>query len=340
MITANNMIPVGFELGESNFETQLMAALALQTRKYNTSVSLKANVYSLAPAIIKDAVLSSGCEITQVCPVPNVIKNTRIQMNNGCKICLLTDISDGQEVIYGLDKNDPVPTAALEADYQRTQAISLSFSLLKTYWLGNKLYVAADLKNPLLLPNYTKDDGQWKKILENTPPTVVITENAGANAVAQKVSYDNALLYIDKMIDAQSVSLGMVMNSEKFIWSTVEMFDVVQAQRAKNELAGIRFVQIENEFGNFDAYNYRDVTVIKYEHFSNAIKDLAAPVGTVKLPNRMILTIGLPMLSFPLPGENTFKSDFNEATRLYTPTTIGTILHPEAVSGDYYVVAY
>jgi len=341
MITANNMIPVGFVLGESNFEVELMQALANQTRKYNTAVATSVTDYSLAPIVLADAILASGCDVTQVCAVPNVLKNTRLQMQEACKICI-TDLSDGAAVVYGIDKNDPEPNATLDAAKSKEQSLRLAYSMMKTYWLGNPAYIAADLRNAALLPAYKKDLGQWGKILASTPNTVTITENAGTTAVDQKVSYNGVLNYINDMVDnKQSISLMMVDNSQKNIWITSEMFDTVQTQREANALAGIRFVPIENEFGNFDSFVYRDIQVIKYEHFTAAIRDLSVVnAGTIKLPNRMVLTVGLPTLSFPVPTEGTFKTEYNAATRAYTASTLATILHPEAVAGDYYVVAY
>jgi enamine deaminase RidA (YjgF/YER057c/UK114 family) len=342
MITANNMIPVGFDATESHFEIALMAALAKATAKYNTSVTLTPNTYSKAPIVISDAVLAAGCSVTEVCAVPSVLKNTRIQMNDACKVCL-TDLSEGEAVVYGIDKNNPAPTAELDKQKAQEQAVKLTYSMLKTYWLGDTTYIAADLNNVALLPAYTKDNGQWKKILASSPAHVTITENAQVTTALQMstLTYDDVLLYIDAMLAAQSTSMQMVMNSEKTIWMTVEMFDKVQLQRAKNELAGIRFVTIENEFGNFDSFIYNDVQVIKYEHFSAAIRDMASAVpAALELPHRAVLTVGLPTLSFPVPTESTFTTDFEPVKYAYEAGTLATILHPEAVAGDYYVVAY
>lgn len=341
MITANNMIPVGFEAGESDFEITLMQALARATSKYNTTVSLKPRTYSLAPIVISDAVLVANCAVTDVCAVPSVLKNTKIQMNDACYICL-TDLTDGELEVYGIDEFFPEPTAELENQKARQQALQLTFSALKTYWLGNTAYVAGDLNVPALLPAYKKDDGQWKKILTSNPAHVVIAENAEVTLAGQMaITYDEAIAYLDKVIQAQSISMQMIFNTEKTGWMTVEIFDIIQSQRQKNELAGIRFVPIENEFGNFDSFIYRDVQWIKYEHFSAAIKDMKpTTVGTILLPHRIILTIGLPILSFPRPVESNFSTTWDETTKKWTAGTMLTIMHPEAVAGDYYVVAY
>lgn len=342
MITANNMVPVGFSMEESTFEIALMASLARATAKYNTSVTLEANKYSLAPIVISDAILVDGCNVTEACAVPDVLMNTRIQMNDACNICL-TELTEGEAAVYGVDLNNPMPTTTLDEQKAKQQAVNLTFSMMKTYWLGSTLYIADDLNNPTKLPAYTKDNGQWSKILEAVPAHVVITENAQVTTALQMstLTYDDVLAYIDAMLAAQSISMQMVMNSEKCIWMTVEMFDKVQLQRAKNELAGIRFVTIENEFGNFDSFIYNDVQVIKYEHFSAAIRDIASLVpAALNAPHRAILTVGLPTLSFPVPTESTFKTEFYEAKKSYVAGTISTILHPEAVDGDYYVIAY
>lgn len=341
MITANNMVPVGFEAGESDFEIALMEAMARATSKYNTSVTLSPNTYSLAPIVLSDATLVAGCDVTAACSVPSVLKNTKIQMNEGCNICL-TDLSKGEIEVYGIDEFNPAPTTELEAQKERQQAMNLTFSAMKTYWLGDVDYVAADLNVAAKLPAYIKDDGQWKKILAETPAQAVIAQNAEVTLAAQlTMTHDQALAILDDMISKQSLSMQMVSNSLKTAWLTVFLFDVIQAQRQKNELAGIRFVTIENEFGNFDSFVYRDIQWIKYEHFSAAIADLASGVAdTQLLPHRGILTIGLPQLSFPRPTDQTFNTDFNSVTRAWKAGTILSIMHPEAVAGDYYVVAY
>ena len=341
MITANNMVPVGFQMGESDFEIALMEAMARATSKYNTSVTLEPNTYSLAPITISDATLVAGCDVTSACSVPSVIKNTRIQMNEACKICL-TDLSQGELVVYGIDPVFPEPSAELERQKAREQAVQLTFSGLKTYWLGNTAYLAADLRVAAKLPAYTKDDGQWKKILASNPAHVTITQNAALTLALQNtMTYDQALAYLDAVIDAQSLSMQMVSNSSKTAWTTVKIFDIIQAQRQKNELAGIRFVAIENEFGNFDSFVYRDIQWIKYEHFSAAIADLATGVAdTQLLPHRIILTVGLPMLSFPKPVESSFETQFYPVSKRWEAGTMLTIMQPEAVAGDYYVVAY
>jgi len=341
MITANNLQPEGFEFGDSDFMIALMDSLALATRKYNTSVSLKPRTYSLAPLTISDAILAEGCETGDACAVPDVLKNTKISMNANCTVCL-NDLSDGENEVYAIDEFDPQPTEELRRQKAREQAIALTFSAMKTYWLGDTDYIAADLKVAAKLPAYTKDDGQWKKILASNPAHVVVAENSDDTLAEQMaVTYDEALAYLDKMIQAQSISMQMIVNSEKTAWMTAELFDIIQAQRQKNELAGIRFVTIENEFGNFDSFIYRDIQWIKYEHFSAAIKDLAVVnVGTILLPHRAILTVGLPQLSFPKPIDSTFKDDFDEVTKAWKAGTLLSIMHPEAVAGDYYVVLY
>lgn len=341
MITANNMNPVGFEFGQSDFEIALMDSLANATRKYNTGVSLKPRTYSLAPLTISDAILAEGCDVGGACDVPDVIKNTKISMNANCTICL-NELSDGENEVYGIDEFDPMPTAELEAQKAREQAMALTFSAMKTYWLGKTTYIAADLKVAAKLPAYKKDDGQWFKILGASPAQVTIAENAATTLAGQMaVTYDEALAYLGKMIEAQSISMQMIVNSEKNGWLTVELFDIIQAQRQKNELAGIRFVTIENEFGNFDSFIYRDIQWVKYEHFSAAIKDFAVVnAGTILLPHRAVLTVGLPQLSFPKPIDSTFNTDFNTVTKAWNAGTLLTIMQPEAVAGDYYVVAY
>lgn len=342
MIAVNNITPLGFDLTESNFEVELLAAIARQTQKYNTSVTLEPNMYSLAPIVISDATLSADCSVTEACAVPNVLKNTRIQMNDACNICL-TNLSEGEIAVYGVDINNPKPTAVLDAQKAKEQAIKLSYSMLKTYWLGDTTYIAANLLDAGKLPAYKKDNGQWKKILASTPAHVTIAENAQVTAALQfsTMTYAKAIDYLDQMIQKQSISMQMVINDAKYGWLTTELFDKIQSERAKNDLAGIRFVPVSNEFGNFDSFIYLGIQFIKYEHLSAAIRDLdSGTAGMWKQPHRAVLTIGLPQLSIPVPNESTFTTEFLEVTKGYKAGTLATMLHPEAVAGDYYVVAY
>lgn len=335
------MLPVGFEFSEDHFEQALIRGLAETTRKYNTSVTLTPNTYTLAPTVITDAILAANCSAGVECDVPDVLTNTTIQMNAACNMCL-TDLTDGQRAVYGIELADPKPTDRLISQKEKEQAMRLTYSMIKAYWLGDKDYIAADLQSSALLPAYTKDDGQWKKILAQSPATVTITENAEVTLAAQMaLTFDDVVAYMKKVVDAQSTSLKMVLASEKIGWMTDEMFNIILDEKDINNLKGIAFTTIENEFGPFPAFTFRGSLWVNYEHLTAAIKDLANPVAdALELPHRIIFTVGLPMISFPIGDGTAFSTDFIEPTRKFTAATLATIQQPEAVDGDYYVVAY
>jgi len=341
MISSNNMVPIGFSLEESHFQQALIRGLAEFTRKYDTSVTLEPQVYTLAPTVITDAILAANCSAGTTCEAPEVLTNTTIQMNDACNICL-TDLSVGQRTVYGINLADPQPTDALISAKEREQALKLTYSMMKTYWLGDKTYIAADLQNAALLPAYTKDDGQWKKILANTPPHVVIPQNAAVTLAAQMtMTFDQVIAILKKVVDAQSTSLKMVLASEKVGWMTDEMFNIVLDEKDVNNLKGVAFTEIQNEFGVFPAFTFRGSLFVNYELLTAAIRDLENPVAdALELPHRIIYTVGLPMISFPIGEAPAYSTDFIEPLRKFTAATLATIQQPEAVDGDFYVVAY
>lgn len=341
MISSNNMVPIGFSLEESHFQQALIRGLAEVTRKYNTAVTLTPQIYTLAPTVITDAILAANCSAGNECEAPEVLTNTTIQMNAACNICL-TDLSVGQREVYGVNLADPQPTDALISAKEQEQAMRLNFSMIKTYWLGDKAYIAADLQNAALLPAYTKDDGQWKKILANTPPVVTIPQNAQLTlALQMAMTFDQAIAILKQVVDKQSTSLKMVLASEKVGWLTDEIFNIILDEKDVNNLRGIAFTEIQNEFGVFPAFTFRGSLWLNYEHLSAAIRDLENPAAdALELPHRVIFTVGLPMISFPIGETPAYSTDFVEPTRKFTAATLATIQQPEAVDGDFYVVAY
>lgn len=341
MISSNNMVPVGFSFEESHFEQALIRGLAETLRKYNTSVTLTPQVYTQAPPVVVDAILAANCSAGNECEAPEVLTNTTIQMNAACNICL-TDLSVGQREVYGIELADPKPTDRLIAAKELEQATRLNYSMLKTYWLGDKTYEPGDLQNDALLPAYTKDYGQWWKILGQNPPVVTIPQNAAVTLAAQMaMTFDQAIAILKQVVDKQSTSLKMVLASEKVGWLTDEIFNIILDEKDVNNLRGIAFTEIENEFGSFPAFTFRGSLWVNYEHFSAAIRDKANPVAdALDLPHRIIFTVGLPMISFPIGEAPAYSTDFIEPTRKFTAATLATLQQPEAVDGDFYVVAY
>jgi hypothetical protein len=133
----------------------------------------------------------------------------------------------------------------------------------------------------------------------------------------------------------------MVLASEKVGWLTDEIFNIILDEKDVNNLRGIAFTEIQNEFGVFPAFTFRGSLWLNYEHLTAAIRDLARPVAdALELPHRIIFTVGLPMISFPIGETPAYSTDFIEPTRKFTAATLATIQQPEAVDGDFYVVAY
>ena len=343
MKLANLLVPDGVSETQiaSAMETKIMDALSRSLIKYNTGVSLTPNTHSLAPMVLENAVLLSGCTIPDSCPVPLVVSNSKINMSSGCNICL-SDLSQGEIDVYGMDINNPVPTQKLENRQKTKQAMALSFSALKTLWLGNKAYVANDLNSALLLNAYKKDDGIWKKITTSGATNVAITKNAQATeALQMAITGTEARAILDQLIDKQSTTLKMILDSEKMIWVTEKLYDVIVAEDTAQKLPNFTYAEIDSYFGTANALIYRGFVLIKYEHLSAAIRDLKpTTAGTLVLPHRAILTVGLPVVEFSLGVENSFRTKYEETTRKWEAVTDLVIMHPDALQGDFYVTAY
>lgn len=341
MVAINDLTPLDFDFKESDFEVAIMAALAAQMIKYDSNVSLEENVYSFAPLLLKDAILASGCAITEGCEVPEVLTNSIIQMAQACQICL-TNLSAAERKMYGIDLADPQPTQTLSARKAKEQAMALVFSMLKTYWIGNKEFTADDLKNADLLPAYQKDNGQWTKIAGIVGvPHYAIARNAQLTTALQlALTFEEALAILDGMMATQSIQLQMIPDDNKFMWVTNEIYDVLRTEYSHNALSGLTLQPIESQFGTVDTLIYRGVQVIKYQHFSAAIRDIDTGGDSISYPHRAILTATLPQLSFPKPTEDTFSEQFYNARKSWEAGTIATILHPDPVQADWYVVGY
>lgn len=342
MVAINNLTPVGFDFSESHFESALLAALAKQLVKYDTTVSLEQNLYSFAPIVLQDAILTADCAITANCDVPAVVKNTVIQMVQACTICL-TNLSDAERQMYGIELADPKPTTILENRKALEQAVALSLSMLKTYWIGNTAMVAGDLTNTALLPAYKKDNGQWTKIaaIAGVPHFTIAKNALGTAALQLAITADESIDILDGLFAKQSFGLRMIPDNEKNGWITNEIYDAIYAAFSRKAITGIAFATVESEFGNFDSLVYRGAQFIKYNHLSAAIRDLKPTVADAWiLPHRAVLTVGLPMVSMPIANGQAFNSQFYEAKKSYEAGTIATILQPEPVQADFYVVAY
>lgn len=326
---------------DSVMASKLMEAMSRSLQKYNTAVTLKPNSWSIAPDVIEDAVLLSGCTVPDSCAIPNVVSNSKIRMYAGCNICL-NDLSDGEAEVYGIDINDPKPSAKLEEVKSRQQAMNLAYSAFKTLWLGDTTFIAADLVNADLLEAYTRDNGIWKKTVGSGAPHFTIAKNALATEALQlAITGVEARAILDGLIKKQSTTLKMVMDSEKVIQVTTEIYDAIVSEDIDKKQPFYTFQEIDTYWGKVDALIYKGFLVMKYEHLSAAIRDLAPTVaGTLEQPHRAILTVGLPIVEVATSVANSFRTDFKETTRAWEAVTDAVLMHPDAVAGDFYVVGY
>ena len=343
MITVNDLNLKGLSNDVSTFESELAKGIIENVQKYETTVALELDTYSDAPTLVSDAIMSGDCTAIANTDNPSLIENTFFQIAQKESLCLDAEVKvKGKRDYWGLDINKVGITPKLDSYFARKQARNALYSALKTYWLGDKAYVAGDFTDTSLLPVYKLDDGQWTKILSVTPSNVVITQNALATEALQMViTFDQVLAYIDKMIVAQSKTMRLASNGMKFVWMTPEMYDVVAAEREKNVVAGLTLQNVNTLYGNFETIIYKGLQLISFEHFAQAIRDLKRTVpAAINQPHRMVLTIGLPKIDFQLTENGNFESYMVPVANTYTAGTTFSVAQPEAVAGDFYVTAY
>lgn len=343
MIQVNNLNLKGISNAESVFESELAKGLIEATQAYDTTASLELDMYSDAPTIVADAVISGDCTTNTASSNPYLMENTFMQIAFKENLCLMSEVKvKGKRDYWGLDINNVDKTPKLDAFYAKKQSRNALYSAIKTFWIGNTAMVAGDLVDAALLPAYKLDNGQWTKILGKTPAHVTIAQNAAATeALQMTMTYAQALAIVDKMIVAQSKTMRLSSNSNKFIWCTSEIFDIIRAEREKNVLAGLTLQNVNTLYGAFETIIYKGIQLIGYEHLSQAIRDIKPTVvGTIELPHRMVLTIGLPKIDFQLTANGNFESYVSPVDKIYKAGTLLSVASPEAVAGDFYVVAY
>ena len=343
MITVNNLSIKGLSNETSVFETELAKGLVEAVQRYDATGALELDMYSDAPTLISDAILSGDCTAIPGSENPSLIENTFFLMAQRESLCLDTEAAvEGRRKYWGLELGNVGLTPKLSNFYAAKQSRNALYSALKTYWLGNKDMVANDLNVPALLPAYKLDNGQWTKILAMNPAQVVIPQNSAATEAEQMaMTFDEALAIINKMIDKQSKTMRLASNGEKYIWSTPEIIDVLKAERESNILAGLTLSNVETLYGVFPTIIYKGIQLIDFEHLRQAIRDLKPSVaGTIVLPHRLILTIGLPKIDFQLTEKGNFEDYVTPVVNTYVAGTTFLVAQPEAVNGDFYVVAY
>lgn len=326
--------------------TSIEAALTLSSVKYNTTLKADADSVFLAPEVIADAVAMVGCEITESCDLPSVLVAEEYNFMASCSLCL-NELTPNERKAFGMSTAKPVPTAALSTRYENRFIQNILNSTRKINWLGNKAYIAANLANAALLPNYIKADGIWTKIVALAPDAphyagIIAAKNAELTKALQTTwTATEVLDSIDAMRALQSDTMKLVVDTEKFVWLTVEMYDaLIYAMKSESfSLCCVGKLASQVEGGvEVVTIQYGDLTLVKYDEFSAAIRDLALVGDAWNLPNRAILALGLPIVNYIEQGS--FEEEFKAVTGAYDASYGLTTAIVEPYPGDFYVVGY
>jgi hypothetical protein len=321
-------------------------ALALDSIKYNTTIKADIDSVFLAPEVIADAVAMVGCVIEESCDLPTVLEADQYTFNAGCELCL-NEMTPNERKAFGMSLAKPIPTAALSSRYENRFIQNIMNSTRKINWLGNTAYIAANLADAALLPNYTKVDGIWTKLAALSPAAPhytgdIAAKNAELTKAAQTAwSGTEVLAAIDGMRDLQSETMKLVVDTEKMVWLTNEMYDaLIYAMKSESfSLCCVGTMASQVSGGKeIVVIMYGDLTLIKYNELSAAIRDLAL-IGTAwNLPNRAVLALGLPIVNYVEQGS--FVEEFKPVTGNYTASYGLTTAIVDPFPGDFYVLGY
>lgn len=347
MATLNQVcIPAGKVLNGVVDLTSMEKALELSSIKYNTTLKVDEDTLFIAPQVIADAVAMVNCEITESCALPTVLEAEKYTFDTGCKICL-TNLTSNERKAFGMSLAKPKPTAAFETYYENQFVKNVLNSTRKINWIGNDAYIAANLANAALLPNYTKADGIWTKIVALSPAAphyagIVAAHNAQTTKVLQTTwTAADVLASIDAMLLLQSTTMRMVVDTEKFVWITTEMYQaLINEMKLKSfDLCCVGTLASQVSGGVETTFiQYGDIKIVKYEEFSAAIRDLALVGSAWNLPNRVVLALGLPNVNYIEQGE--FASEYKETTGSYEASYGLTTALVDPYPGDFYVLGY
>ena len=321
-------------------------ALALDSVKYNTTIQADVDSVFLAPEVIADAVAMVGCVIAESCDLPEVLIAEEYNFNAGCNLCL-NELTSNEKKVFGMSTAKPAPTASLSSRYESRFIQNILNSTRKINWLGNKAYTAANLAKAALLPNYVKADGIWTKLVALVPDAPhyaggIAAKNALLNKTEQTTWTGQEVLdVIDGMRALQSDTMKLVVDTEKYVWLTVEMYDaLIHAMKSESfSLCCVGKLASQVSGGKeIVTIQYGDLTLIKYDEFSAAIRDLALVGDAWNLPNRAILALGLPIVNYIESGS--FEEDFKPTTGAYQASYGLTTAIVAPYPGDFYVVGY
>lgn len=347
MATLNEVcIPKGKVIDGVFDLTSIEQALALDSVKYNTTIQADEDTIFLSPEVIADAVAMVGCEITEACDLPSVLESDQYTFMAGCNLCL-NEMTSNEKKAFGMNVSKPEPTAALTSRYENRFIMNILNSTRKINWLGNTAYTAANLANAALLPNYKKVDGIWTKLVALSPAAPHYTGTIAAkNALTTKAAQTawtatEVLAVVDAMKDLQTPTMSAVVDTQKYVWLTAEMYDALIAEmRLKSfDLCCVGTLASQVTGGKeVSTIIYGDITLVKYSELTAAIRDLAL-VGTAwNVPNRAVLALGLPIVNYTEAGA--FEEEFKAVTGQYTASYSLTTAVVDPFPGDFYVLGY
>ncbi len=347
MATLNQVcIPKGKVLDGVVDLTSMEKALELSSIKYNTTLKVDTDSIFIAPQVVADAVAMVNCTIVDSCQLPTVLESDQYTFDAACKLCL-TNLTPNERKAFGISLAKPKPTPALEAYYEKQFVNNVLNSTRKINWLGNTAYTAANLANAALLPNYIKANGIWTDLIALAPaPAHVTTVIAAKNGQATKAlqttwTGTEVLQVVDAMLLAQSTTMAMVVDTEKYIWITVEMYQaLINEMKLKDfDLCCVGTLESQVQGGVQTPFiQYGDIKIVKYEEFTAAIRDLALVGATWNVPNRAVLALGLPNVNYVEQGE--FTTYYHETTGSFEASYGLTTALVDPYPADFYVLAY
>jgi hypothetical protein len=344
MATLNEVcIPAGRVIEGVIDLTAMEEALSISSVKYNTTLQVDEDSVYKTPRLLKDAVAMVGCEITATCDMPTVLESRQYTFMQSCKDCLNTFTSNEKKA-YGMNVSKPEPSAAYIAEKEQGFIQDGLVSTRKINWLGSEDYVEANLAIPALLPNYTKIDGIWTKLVALSPaaPRYTIEKNAEVTKKLQTTwTADEVLDVIDGMVELQPITLRTIVNTQKYVWLTDEMYDrLIHAMTRKSfDLCCVGTLASQVTGGvEVSVIMYGDLTLVKYSEFSAAIRDLALVGAAWNLPNRVVLALGLPIVNYTEQGS--FEGEFKAVSGLYEASHSLTTALVDPYPADFYVLGY
>lgn len=344
MATLNQVcIPQGKIIDGIVDMTSIEAALSVSSVKYNTTLQADEDSLYKTPRLIKDAVAMVGCEITEVCDLPTVLESKQYTFMAGCSKCL-NDMTSNEKKAYGMNVSAPAPTAAFSEEKEQNFIQDVLVSTRKINWLGSKAYVAGNLANAALLPNYKKIDGIWTRLTALSPaaPHFTIAKNAQLTKKLQTTwTADEVLDVVDSMMELQTTTMKSIVDTEKYVWLTDEMYDrLIHSMRRKDfDLCCVGTLASQVTGGvEVSTIMYGDITMVKYSELTQAIRDLALVGNAWNVPNRAVLALGLPVVNYTQQGS--FEEDFRATTGKYEASYSLTTALVDPYPADFYVLAY